>query len=411
MLRRAIGSQEVIESRPTTLSIEALDDWIVGEGLQSSSLDDFAEGLGPQLNAAGLQVYRLHISRSALDPSLEGTGCTWFRGEGVRPEGYAHGNTDTQRWHESPLKAMIDQRILKMRRRLVGPEARLDFPVLTEFRDAGGTDWIAYLNEFTPGDNPTALLGMSVTFASDAPDGFTAAQEAALDRLAQRIGLVVFRLTLAQTLYNVIRAYIGLHAGWRIVQGRIRRGDVERLKAAILFADLRGFTRFAETNPAEEVISGLNDYLGATVEAIAARGGEVLKFLGDGLLAVFDLEGRSEAETCAAALAAARDALAANRAINAARTERGETPLGLGIGLHLGEVLYGNVGAAERLDFTVIGPAVNQTSRIESLCGSLDVGLLTSERFARAYGGALKDLGLHELRGVAAPQRLFTLED
>lgn len=401
----------VLQSDHETLTIEALDDWIIAQGLESSSLNDFAEGLGPRLNAAGLPIMRLHISRSALDPSLEGTGCTWFRGEGVRPEDYAHGNTDTQRWHESPLKAMIDQRILRMRRRLVGPEAQLDFPVLTEFRDIGATDWLAYLIEFTPGDNPTALLGMSVTVASDAPDGFTATQEAAFDRLSQRIGLVVFRLTLAQTLYNVIRAYIGLHAGWRIVKGQIKRGAVERLKAAILFADLRGFTRFSESNAPEAVITGLNDYLGATVEAIDARDGQVLKFLGDGLLAVFDLEDRDEAEVCGAALEAALEALAANATLNSARADEGLPTLGLGIALHLGEVLYGNVGSAERLDFTAIGPAVNQTSRIESLCKELGVELLISERFAKACGRPLRDLGSHSLRGVAEPQKLFTLDD
>ena len=401
----------VAESQAETLSIEALDDWIIAQGLESSSLNDFVEGLAPRLNAAGLSIRRLHISRSALDPSLEGTGCTWTRSEGIHAEGYAHGNTDTQRWHESPLKAMIDRRIMKMRRRLVGPEAQLDYPVLTEFRDAGGTEWIAYLIEFTPGDNPTALLGLSLTLLGDAPEGFTTAQEAALDRLAQRIGLVVFRLTLAQTLYNVIRAYIGLHAGWRIVQGRIKRGDVDRLTAAILFADLRGFTRFAETNPPDQVIAGLNDYLGATVEAIDARDGQVLKFLGDGLLAVFDLEGREETEVCGAALEAAREALAANANLNETRAAAGLPALGLGIGLHLGEVLYGNVGSAERLDFTVIGPAVNQTSRIESLCGELGVGLLISERFAKASARPLRDLGTHSLRGVATPQRLYTLGD
>ena len=401
----------LLESDRETFSIEALDDWIIAQGLEASSLNDFVEALGPRLNAAGFHIWRVHISRSALDPSLEGTGCTWTRDEGISPEGYEHGNTDTQDWLESPLKVMIDERIMRMRRRLVGLDAKFDFPILSEFRDAGATDWLAYLIEFTPGDNPTALLGMSITLTGDAPKGFTPAQESALDRLSQRIGLVVFRLTLAQTVYNVIRAYIGLHAGWRIVQGKIQRGDVERLTAAILFADLRGFTNFAETNPAEQVIAGLNDYLGATVEAIDAHDGQVLKFLGDGLLAVFDLDGRSETEVCTAALAAAREALAANTIINETRAERGLPTLGLNMALHLGEVMYGNVGSAERLDFTVIGAAVNRTSRMESLCGELDVELLISERFAKACGQPLRDMGEHQLRGVAVSQRLFTLMD
>jgi adenylate cyclase len=201
----------------------------------------------------------------------------------------------------------------------------------------------------------------------------------------------------------------GVAPGRRILGGQVRQGTAQQLSAAIMIADLRGFTGVADRTPAERLVAGLNEHLGAVVEAVERHSGQVLKFLGDGLLAVFSLAARPAEAACADALAAAQEALAANAAVNARRATTGEPPLALDIALHLGDVMYGNVGSVRRLDFTVIGPAVNEASRIEALCEPLGCHLLTSAAFARACPRSLRSQGRHALRGVARPQELFTL--
>ena len=387
----------------------AIEDWIAAQVLEAARLPEFVEALSERLLADGVPLQRLHISRSALDPMFSGTGCTWEKGKGIDPQTYAHGDEALERWQTSPIKAMLDSGTLRMRRRLAGPEAQLDYPVLAEFRDAGATDWIAYAVPFVPDNNPTILRGMVLTIAVDHPEGLTPDTEALFDRIAPRVGGVVFRLTMVFSATALLDAYVGADPARRIVSGQVKRGDVVRLPAVLEVADLRGFTALSESTPPEQVIAALNDYLGAATDAVHERNGSVLKFLGDGLLAVFSLEERPEAEVCAAALEAAEATLAAVAALNESRRAKGEAALALDIALHLGEVLYGNVGSARRLDFTVIGPAVNQASRMEALCEPLGQHLLLSERFARACDRPLKPLGSHSLRGVAEPQRLYTV--
>ncbi|MGH6919445.1 MAG: adenylate/guanylate cyclase domain-containing protein, partial [Geminicoccaceae bacterium] len=227
--------------------------------------------------------------------------------------------------------------------------------------------------------------------------------------LVNTLALAVYRIALLQVAVDLLDAYVGPEPGRRILGGQVRQGTAQQLSAAIVIADLRGFTRVADRTPAERLLAGLNEHLGAAVGAVEQHGGQVLKFLGDGLLAVFALEERSAETACADALAAAEAALAANAAINGRRAAVGEPSLELDVALHLGAVMYGNVGSSRRLDFTVIGPAVNEASRIEALCEPLGCHVLMSAAFAGACPRALRSLGRHTLRGVASPQELFTL--
>jgi adenylate cyclase len=230
-----------------------------------------------------------------------------------------------------------------------------------------------------------------------------------IDGLLATLALAVYRIALLQVAVDLLDAYVGAESGRRILSGQVRQGTAQQLSAAIVIADLRGFTAVADRTPAERLVGGLNEHLGAVVEAVEQQGGQVLKFLGDGLMAVFSLEKRPAEAACADALAAAQSALAANAAINGRREAAGEPMLALDVALHLGEVMYGNVGSARRLDFTVIGPAVNEASRIEALCEPLGCHVVTSAAFASACPQALRSLGRHTLRGVARPQELFTL--
>ena len=399
-----------VQAPPNWFPPRVLDDWLACQSLEATYLPTFMDGLAEQLAALGLPVWRLHISRPTIDPLASGNGCTWKRGETSVWEDYAHGLDAEDRWQLSPIKTMIEGSEGRMRRRLVGPEAQVDYPVLEEFRDEGATDWIGFAKRFTPSNNPTMLQGMVLTVVVDGPGGLTGEQEALLEWLAPRVAGIVFRLTMVLSAVTILEAYIGHDAGMRIINGQIKRGDVVRIPAVLFICDLRGFTLFAEETPAEEVISALNGYLGITADAVAEGGGEVLKFLGDGLLAIFSLEERDEAEGCEAALVAAESSLRQIAALNESREAKGLQCLQMDIALHRGRVLYGNIGSARRLDFTVIGAAVNQASRIEALCKSLDRRLLMSESFAVACPRDLHCLGDYSLRGVAEPQTLYALD-
>ena len=389
--------------------IQALSDWIIDQGLSGADLPSLIQGLGDRLRSLGLPLWRFHVSVRTVDPRFEGFGSTWLRDQGTGSEQYAHGNESLDRWQQSPLRAMIEQAWPHMRRRLVGPEAQLDYPILKEFCDEGGTDWYARTVFFGTEGSPIALDGMAVTLVSDNPKGFSDRDIAIVDRLTPRLGLAINRIALQEIATGVLDAYVGKDAGRRILGGQVQRGAVVRLSAAILFADLRGFTQLADSVPADQLIAALNDYLGSLTDIIESHGGEVLKFLGDGLLAVFDLEGRPPVTLCHDALGTAREGLAMNAALNERRQSEGASTMTLDIALHLGTVMYGNVGSDRRLDFTIIGPCVNEASRIEALCDRLGEPLLISGRFAEACEMPLRSLGKHRLRGVSEPQELFTL--
>ncbi len=240
-------------------------------------------------------------------------------------------------------------------------------------------------------------------------DGFADGHIAALTRVVPTLALAVKAAALARMTGTLMETYLGRDAGRRVLSGRIIRGVAERIDAVIWFSDLRGFTRITDSAP-EQVIPLLNDYADVIVSAIHAQGGDVLKLIGDGILAIFAAADRARA--CAAALAAATAARSEVAALNLQRARDGLPVTDMYLGLHVGEVFYGNVGSIERLDFTVVGPAVNETSRIAAMCRSVEQPMLVSEAFANVDGmrGRLVSVGRYALRGVAQPQELFTLD-
>jgi adenylate cyclase len=307
----------------------------------------------------------------------------------------------------SPFHAMLESSISGQRWRLDGPEGDA-FPLFTELREQGGTDYVARLMAFNNQSAP-ALRGMAISFTSDAADGFTPRDIERFDSLLPLVGLSAYRIALVDLTVSVLDTYVGFSAGRRILNGDIVRGAGETLTAALLFADLRGFSALAETGD-KDLISRLDQHLDAVTEAVGAEGGEVLKFMGDGLLAVFLISDRQPREAaCRRAVEAALGALSNNDAVNLRHAD--EVPLALDVALHCGEVFYGNIGGTHRLDFTVIGPAVNEVARIEALCSELDCPLIMSPPVAAACGHRVRSLGRRTLRGMAGERELFTLVD
>jgi adenylate cyclase len=252
------------------------------------------------------------------------------------------------------------------------------------------------------------------SWATDRPGGFAAADLAALEFLVPCLAVALKGASVAGIAESLVETYLGRDAGHRVLRGNIERGVADKIGAVLWFSDLQGFTRITEIAPPAQIIPLLNDYADAIVTALQDQGGEVLKFIGDGILAIFDIFNAAlPSDACACALDAALDANRRVAALNQRRKAAGLPVTRFYLGLHVGEVFYGNIGSTERLDFTVVGPAVNETSRIAAMCRSLDQDVLLSSAFAEAAGEArerLVSVGRYALRGVHRPQELYTID-
>lgn len=393
----------------TRLEVDSsLTSWILDQGLGARDLGPLVEGLCHRLAEHGLSIWRMHVSMATLHPTLTAFGGTWWRESGYRAEEFGRAEQSEDRWRHSPIRALLEGDVTRMRRRLQGPDASLDFPVLREFRDGGGTDWVARIVPFGSPDS-SGLPGIVLSVVSDRSGGFADAEIAAIDRLLPALALACYRITLQHVAENLLAAYLGADAGQRVLAGQIERGAATEVDAVVFLADCRGFTGLADVTRSERLLPALNEFLGDVTDIVEAHGGQVLKFMGDGLLAIFSLGDDDAPAVCGQAIAAARAAIEGNRARNDARRAADDLPMELDIALYLGRLMYGNVGSARRLDFTVIGPAVNEASRIEALCEPLGCRILASASFAATCGQELQPVGKHRLRGVAEPQQLFTL--
>ena len=372
------------------------------QALEETDFESIYEGCCERALAAGIPLWRGHISYSVLHPLYSGMGMTWLRHRGVEIESYERiGGPQPERFLASPLYHLIESRIPFLRRHLVGREALLDFTVLTEFRDMGATDYLAFTVAFGSGK----LDGMVGSWMTDRSSGFSDQDIQALLRLQRRLGVACKMRVRDQIARNVVMTYLGPDAGQRVLSGQIKRGEGETIRAVIWYSDLRDSTQMADALSQDDYIRVLNDYFESAGGAVLAHGGDILNFIGDAVLAIFPIrKGQATAkQACKRALAASRDAQLRLAATNAKREELGAGPLSFGLGLHLGEVLFGNIGVPERVSFSVIGPTVNEVARLESLTKELGHPVLATESFARHVPAKWIRLGRHKLRGVGEP--------
>jgi adenylate cyclase len=381
-----------------------LEDWIIEQGLRGSDVASLLSGLAERLIAEGTPLVRAYIALPTVNPTIRVYTHVWTRSAGTVVEGVSH-ERNADAFELSPFAHMMRTEQTGCYWRVDGPEAER-FGVFEDVKREGGTDYLARLFSFENASAPD-LRGIGVSFSCSRPEGFRPEEVARIDGLLPLLGLAAYRMTLFDLTVAMLDTYVGLSAGRRVLSGEIRRGVGTTITAALLFADLRGFTSLADT-AGKDLIARLDHHLEAMADPVAEQGGEVLKFLGDGLLAAFPItEERSRESACAAAIQAAQMALERNAAVN--RLHAPETPLSLDIALHCGDVFYGNIGAAGRLDFTVIGPAVNEASRMEALCNVLDCAVVLSDNVASVSPVPVRSLGRHRLRGVAVERELFTL--
>jgi adenylate cyclase len=301
----------------------------------------------------------------------------------------------------SPLRLAYDEG-RTVRCRLEGPPEQGEFGILADLRAAGLTDYYVMPIPFSDGSRK------ALTFATDRPGGFVDAEIATFDGIREAYAAVMEVRYLRHLAATLMNTYVGPVAGRRVLDGQIGRGAMETIRAAIWFCDLRGFTALSEIMPGRQIIDLLNDFFGAMAEAIAAGDGEILKFIGDAVLAIFvPADADDESEAAGRALDAASAFLAAVAKMNEARKAARRPELHCGVALHFGDVLYGNVGGSDRLDFTVIGPAVNLASRLQGMARELDRPLLVSAPFAALHGGRFDNLGDFELKGMGERRAIY----
>jgi adenylate cyclase len=386
--------------------------WAVSVGLDGIDQADLLAGYCGRLVEAGMPLWRASIGADTLHPLIVAQGHRWLAGEGVRQEFYNRAKTPEgeKAWRESPWFWMIDSGEMAMRRRLARGEGTNEFPLLAALAAEGGTDYWARIVPFGDRGSIGETRGLATSFATRDPGGLAAGDLALIEATLPALALA-FKATMAiDTAGILVTTYLGRDAAERILRGEIDRGQVRPVPAALWFSDLTGFTRIADTLPRAQLLDLLNVYADSLVGVVHDHGGEVLKFMGDGILAVFrGVRGIA----CRRALDAAEAARAAIAELNQQRSAAGLPVTGFTLALHEGEVLSGNVGSQERLDFTVIGPAVNELSRIQAMSRSLDQPILVSASFAAACGSErarLVSVGRYALRGVGRPQELFTLD-
>jgi adenylate cyclase len=402
-------------------SIFELHDWAVRQGLGGVAAAALFDGLCRRLIVAGVPLWRGFAGMRTLHPQWGGYSYTWRRDlNAIQPAQFERGDEYEQNVLSSPFGYLTRQRKtsagtrdpwLHLRRRLAGPEAQLDFPILERLAAAGATDYFAQIVRFGDEEDPSRGTGVGYSFATDQPAGFRHDHLVLLKAVLPVASLAMMTDASHAIASGLLKAYLGSDAGERVHSGAIERGSVESIHAVLWHADIRGFTAIADTTRGLLVIELLDDVFETLTALLRPRGGQVLKFVGDGMLAIFPCSDATRHEICRRALDAAGEAMRAIDSLNCARRQAGKPIAEVDLALHLGEVLYGNVGAVDRLDFTVIGPAVNEVARIEALCEPLGCNVLVSAELASAAGSRrLRPLGSHTLRGVREPREIYALD-
>jgi len=395
-------------SAPTTASFADITAWLLKGAARETEMLLLFESFIWRLIAAGIPLDRASLHIGTLHPQLLGFAWNWRRDDATCYEvKVQHLTSETDSFKLNPL-ARIFATGEPLRRNPQAPEAQAEFPIMVELAESGITDYVAL--PFSSG----AGYRHAMTLATSHPGGFPHAAGAEVRNVLDLFALHVERHIVQRIAENAVSAYLGDVAGRKVLSGSIQRGAGEAIRAVIWMSDLRGFTALSDRLSGTEMIVLLNAYFETLAGAVLLHGGEVLKFMGDGLLAVFPIgEATSAPAAARAALGAAQRAMRDLEGLNAGALPQldgidGWRPLRTGIALHEGEVFFGNIGAPERLDFTVIGPAVNEASRVEALQKTLKRDILITTAVARLLDIPLDHLGEHALRGVAAPVAVYS---
>jgi len=373
------GTDFATKNSDFDLAVRQVENWIVQRMFEDISLTDVFTELSQKIDQTLFPLVRSHVTMRQMHPFIDHTDHTWNRTGELLTNSRPRTQVAEPNWTQSPLFYMIENVIDEYRCDLTSDEVVRRFPIFTEFKAIGGTDYLAILTPF--GNQETAIKqqdGIISSWLTDRKDGFTDREIRALKRLVNLFHATARIFKREQTLQDVLSAYLGPVAARQVMEGKNQRGDGDVIQAVIWICDLRGSSALADQMEMAEYLTLVNQFFESMAEAVMAEGGEVLKFMGDGFLAIFPTSDRAGiADAAQRALKAARDGAA-----SLARHPSEASKLQFGVGIHHGDVMFGNIGATERLDFSVIGPAVNMASRLQDLTKTLDASLLVSSAIA-----------------------------
>ncbi len=397
---------------------QSLADWLMQQGLEGTSQVDILQGYCRRLVGLGVPLMRVHVTQQGLNPQFGGIGFDWQRRGGVSYRLYEHTDQPVERWPASPLFHLLERNLEEYREPMTSADHHSRFPLLNDLKAAGATEYFATGLLFEKRDADRAIdpldppEGVLVSWTSDGPDGFAEADLELIRGLNPYLGLVLKSASNLQMAHDLLSVYLGRDAGRRVLSGEIRRGSSQKINAVICYFDLTGFTQLSEQTPGADLIDMLNEYFGVAVRIIQDNGGNILKFMGDGILAMFNLADINQAT--AAALEAVTRLRREIAELNLRRARDGLATTGFTLALHAGDILYGNIGAVNRLDFTAIGPAVNLTARLSDMHRAIGRDIIVSEVIHAASQSSRHDLvslGRYMLRGVSEPHELFTIHE
>ena len=395
--------------------IGELQSWVVARGLAGCPETELLRGFCIKCREAGLPLSHGLVIIDTLHPIYEGRAFRWQATPTNESPLIEYGPTKegeaAASWRRSPFFHLLERGDDEFRSRLAFGDV-LDFTNLERLKDSGHTDYIAFVNRFERDGTIGEMDAVYSHWTTDVATGFDEISLQALRDLVPSIALAIKCISLGRVAATLVDVYLGRQTGQRVLQGQMSRGVPERIHAALWYSDLRDFTSISEQIAPEEIIPLLNDYAEAVIASVQAQGGEVLKLMGDGVLAIFT--GRSIDEACRAALNAEENVRTRVLELSSRRKADGKPTTSVYLGLHVGDVFYGNIGSDDRLDFTVIGPAVNEVCRIAAMCRSAGQLTLASTEFISAARSAdrlrLVSVGRYALRGVERPQELFTID-
>ena len=396
---------------PTSLpDIPDIPASIIESGIADVPLTTLVEVAMQRLIASGVPIDRMNVGVRILHPLFDGMSITWTREQGAEVTYAALVDQEGSDFRVSPFFVMLNEHRREWRLRLDQDQAALDFPLLAQLKEKGFTDYLALIVAFGGAAlHPQSLDGIATSWSTRAPQGFSASDIAVMRSVLTPLALV-FRLAIKDQITKAaLNTFHGPLVGGRILAGSIKRGDGERLAAALWYSDLRNSTGLADQLPVDAFLDLLNAYFDCAAGAVMEQGGQVLDIIGDAILAFFPAGDNGGTQACAAALQAAsgaRDRLAALKREGGGKARAIE----FGIGVHFGDVVFGNAGTLERLKFGVLGRAVNEVARTADMAKSLKRPVVVSDEVARRSNLTLADLGLHELRGIPQARRLWAME-
>lgn len=397
-------------------SLETLAAWLLQQGLDGASRTDILQGYCQRLVDMGLPLMRVHLAQRAYNPQFGGIGFDWLRKGGVSYERYERSERPVEQWLASPMFHLMEQGLTEFHEPMTSAGYSSHFPLLNRLKALGATEYFATGLLFekrdagVPIDPYNAPEGVLISWTSDGPDGFSETDLDLIRSVNPHLGLVLKSASNRQMARDLLAVYLGRDAGRRVLSGEIQRGSSQKINAVICYFDLTGFTELAEQTHGDELIAMLNEYFAVAVRVIQGNGGNILKFMGDGMLSMFNLADiTTSAEAALEAVTTLRREIAA---VNARRDADGLATTSVTLALHAGDILYGNIGAVNRLDFTVIGPTVNLTARLSGMHRSIGRSIIVSQEvFTASRSGRhdLVSLGRYMLRGVSEPHELYTV--